>query len=87
LENASNEYLDEIILSQADHRRQKVAMLHILVWKKCKTEGRVVSNERFDERLRYLVDLGVLEAFGDISNWRFSEVLRTSDTTNRNLLE
>jgi hypothetical protein len=83
VENASNEYLDDVILSQAGYRQLKVAMLHVRVWDKCKAEGRIVSNEKFDERLRRLVDSGELEAFGDISNWRFSEVLRTQDTANR----
>ena len=77
MENASNEYLDDLILSQAGHRQLKVAMLHVRVWEKCKAEGRIVSNEKFNERLRHLVDSGELEAFGNISNWRFSEVLRT----------
>jgi hypothetical protein len=77
VENASNEYLDDLILSQAGHRQLKVAMLHVRVWEKCKAEGRIVSNEKFNERLRHLVDSGELEAFGNISNWRFSEVLRT----------
>jgi hypothetical protein len=77
VENASNEYLDDLILSQAGHRQLKVAMLHVRIWEKCKAEGRIVSNEKFNERLRHLVDSGELEAFGNISNWRFSEVLRT----------
>lgn len=77
MENASNEYLDDLILSQAGHRQLKVAMLHVRIWEKCKAEGRIVSNEKFNERLRHLVDSGELEAFGNISNWRFSEVLRT----------
>jgi len=83
VENASNEYLDDLILSQAGHRQLKVAMLHVRVGEKCKTDGRIVSNERFNERLRHLVESGALEAFGDILNWRFSEVLRTQDTTDR----
>jgi hypothetical protein len=83
MENASNQYLDNVILSQAGHRQLKVAMLHVRVWDKCKAEERIVSNEKFNERLRYLVDSGELRAFGDITNWRFSEVLRTQDTTNR----
>ena len=83
MENASNQYLDNVILSQAGHRQLKVAMLHVRVWDKCKAEDRIVSNENFDKRLRHLVDQGKLEAFGDITNWRFSEVLRAQDPTNR----
>jgi Protein of unknown function len=77
VENTSNEYLDDLILSQAGHRQLKVAMLHARILDNCKAEGRIVSNEKFNERLRHLVDSGELEAFGNISNWRFSEVLRT----------
>ena len=83
MDDASNEYLDDVILSQAGHRQLKVAMLHVRVWDKCNAEERIVSNVKFNERLRYLVDSGEFEAFGDITNWRFSEVLRTQDTTNR----
>jgi len=83
MENATDPYLDDVILSQAGHRQLKVAMLHVRVWDKCKAEERIVSNEKFNERLRHLVDSGELRAFGDITNWRFSEVLRTQDTTNR----
>ncbi len=74
VENATNEYLDALILSQAGRRQLKVAMLHVRVWEKCKAEGRIVSNEKFNERLRYLIDSDKLESFGDISKWRFSEV-------------
>jgi len=87
MEISADQYLDEVILSQASHRQLKVAMLHVRVWDKCKAEERTVSNEKFNERLRHLVDSGELEAFGNISNWQFSEVLRTQDTTNRKTAE
>jgi hypothetical protein len=83
MENTTDQYLDDVILSQAGHRQLKVAMLHVRVWDKCTAEERTVSSEKFNERLRHLVDAGELRAFGDIANWRFSEVLRTRDTTNR----
>jgi hypothetical protein len=87
VENASNEYLDDLILSQAGHRRLKVAMLHVRVGEKCKAEGRIVSKEKFNERLRYLIDSGELESFGDISNWRFSEVQLETQTAKRKTVE
>jgi hypothetical protein len=55
VENATDQYLDDVILSQAGHRQLKVAMLHVRVWDKCKDEERIVSNEKFNERLRHLV--------------------------------
>jgi hypothetical protein len=87
VENASNEYLDDLILSQAGHRQLKVAMLHVRVWEKCKAEGRIVSNENFSERLRHLVNSGELEAFGNISNWRFSEVRLKTQAAKRKTAE
>jgi len=81
MENATDQYLDDVILSQAGQRQLKVAMLHVRVWDKCKAEARTVSNEKFNERLRHLVASGELEAFGNIANWQFSEVLRTQETT------
>ena len=73
VENASDEYLDMLIRSQTD-RQRKVAMVFVLVSKLCEADGRIVSSGKFEERLRYLVDAGQLEAFGNISNPRFSEV-------------
>jgi hypothetical protein len=83
VKNASNEYLDKLILSQT-HRQQKVAMVFVLVRKRSQADGRIVSSDKFEKRLRYLVDSGELEAFGDISNPRFSEVrlrVQTEKTT------
>jgi hypothetical protein len=87
VENASNEYLDDLILSQAGHGQLKVAMLHVRVLEKCKAEGRIVSNEKFNERIRHLVVSGELEAFGNISNWRFSEVRLKTQATKRKTAE
>jgi hypothetical protein len=83
VKNASNEYLDKLILSQS-LRQQKVAMVFVLVRKRSQADGRIVSSDKFEKRLRYLVDSGELEAFGDISNPRFSEVrlrVQTEKTT------
>ena len=77
MENVSDEYLDDLILSKAGHRRLKVAMLLYRVAEHCKAEGRILKTEQFDERLRHLVDAGKFEAFRNILNWRFSEVIKT----------
>jgi hypothetical protein len=82
VENASNEYLDDLILSQSRHRELKVALIFGHVRQKCGAEGRIVSDEKLNERLRYLIDSGELEAFGDVSNWRFSEVRLKAQTKN-----
>jgi hypothetical protein len=62
-------------------------MLHVRVWEKCKAEGRIVSNEKINERLRHLVNSGELEAFGNISNWRFSEVRLKTQAAKRKTAE
>jgi hypothetical protein len=87
VENASNEYLDDLILSQASHRQLKVALIFGRVRQKCEVEGRIVSDEKLNERLRYLVDSGELESFGDISNWRFSEVQLKTQVQERKTAE
>jgi hypothetical protein len=87
VENASNEYLDELILSQAHRRQLKVALIFARVRQKCETEGRSVSDGKLNERLRYLVDSGEFESFGDISNWRFSEVRLKTQAAKRKTAE
>jgi hypothetical protein len=88
VENASSEYLDDLILSQSRHRRLKVALIFVRVMQKCEAEGRIVSGEKLNERLRHLVESDELEAFGDISNWRFSEVrLKTPEAAKRKTAE
>jgi hypothetical protein len=87
VENASNEYLDDLILSQARHWQLKVALIFARVRQKCETESRSVSDEKLNERLRYLVDSGELESFGDISNWRFSEVRLKTQAAKRKTAE
>ena len=82
MENASNEYLDGLILSQAGHRQLKVALIFARVRQKCEADGRIVSDEKLNERLGNLIDSGELESFGNISNWRFSEVQLKTQTEN-----
>jgi hypothetical protein len=87
VENASNEYLDDLILSQARHWQLKVALIFARVRQKCEVEDCLVSDEKLNERLRYLIDSGELQAFGDISNWRFSEVQLKTQTAKRKMAE
>jgi hypothetical protein len=87
VENASNEYLNDLILSQSRHWRLKVALIFVRVRQKCETESRSVSDEKLNERLRYLVDSGELESFGNISNWRFSEVRLKTQAAKRKTAE
>jgi hypothetical protein len=64
VENAPDEYLDKLILSHSRDRRRKVALVFVFVRERCEADGRIVSDDKLDERLRCLVDSGALEAFG-----------------------
>jgi Protein of unknown function len=62
---------DAMILSAASARWQKAARIITVV------SDRVADGLHFDavaERIHALVDEGKLEAKGDISRWRYSEV-------------
>jgi hypothetical protein len=62
---------DAMILSAASERWQKVARIIAVV------SERAANGKHFDAiatRIRALVDEGKLEAKGDLSRWRFSEV-------------
>jgi uncharacterized protein DUF3658 len=87
VENTSDEYLDKLILSRSSDRQLKVALIFVRVMQACQADGRAVSDDKFDERLRYLVDSGKLEAFGNIANWRFSEVRLKAPTDANSQLE
>ncbi|WDI93393.1 DUF3658 domain-containing protein [Xanthomonas campestris] len=72
--------MDKFILASIDSHWQKVALV----------VGRALANPHFafpevdddaslvGERVQALVALGQLEAHGDTSNWRFSEVRRVA---------
>jgi hypothetical protein len=45
VENASNEYIDDLILSQAGHRQLKVAMLHVRVLENAKPKGELLATK------------------------------------------
>jgi len=72
----TSEKLDELILSTASPRWQKVAMIIAAVAR----DERFLGTESEDQlaliadRMGHLVTEGRLAAQGDISNWRHSEV-------------
>ena len=66
-----NDPLDALILSSASERWQKVARIIAVV------SERVGDGTNFDAiaaRIRALVGDGELQAEGDLSRWRYSEV-------------
>jgi hypothetical protein len=73
-----NNVLDSLILSSASERWQKVARIIALV------SDRAGDGTNFDaiaERIRALVNEDQLEAKGDVSRWRFSEVRRPQSSS------
>jgi hypothetical protein len=66
--------LDSLILSSASNRWQKVAKIIALV---SEHQSNTADIAAVETRIRALVKDGKLEAKGDLSQWRFSEVRRT----------
>ena len=68
-----NETLDALILLLASERWQKVAKIITVVSDRA---GEGTKFDAIEARIRALVDDGKLQAKGDISRWRYSEVRR-----------
>ncbi len=66
--------LDARILLQARPQYLKVARVLGLVLHECDSKGIEVSNDKLQGRLDALIAAGTLEAAGNVSNWRHSEV-------------
>jgi len=64
--------LDSLILSSANDRWQKVAKVMALVSERHHN----TDFGAIETRIRTLVDGGKLEAKGNLSQWRFSEIRR-----------
>ena len=68
----SQREIDRLILSFAKVQWRKVAMIMGQVLGEC--EGRGADADSVAGRVRALVENGQLEAQGDLSGWRYSEV-------------
>lgn len=66
--------LSDTIISFVTDRQQKVAMLVGKVVREYEGRGRQVASTVVGARIAKLVKEGRLVGFGDISNWRFSEI-------------
>jgi len=66
--------IDNALLSNARLYWQKVAMVVALTMKSC--EGRIppVPDQFYGQRVRRLVENGMLESVGNLASMRFSEV-------------
>ncbi len=72
-----NDMLDAIILSSASERWQKVAKIIAVVSDRA---GDATNLDAIAGRIRILVGVGKLEAKGDLSRWRYSEVRRVQSS-------
>ena len=66
--------IDAIILSHAKPLLKKVAAIIGKVANECERQGTPVTYEEIAGRIEALVKAGQLEAAGDLSNWRRSDV-------------
>jgi tetratricopeptide (TPR) repeat protein len=75
LTSVSPDELDRLILSicSQEHSRKTVAVIG-KVLHECEDRKLAISDREIFDRLVQLVDSGVIESFGDLSNWRRSEV-------------
>jgi hypothetical protein len=73
-----NETLDALILSFARERWLKVARI---IGQVSERTGEETKLDAIAIRIRALVDDGRLEAKGDLSRWRYSEVRRVHSGT------
>ena len=71
--------IDAIILSQAKPLLKKVAMIVSKSADECERQGHPVAYEEVAARIEALVAAGQLEAVGNLSNWRRSEVRLPSE--------
>jgi Protein of unknown function len=71
---ASDQYIDGLILSAATTQWRKVALIVGKVLTVCRNNAAEASEHAIADRIRALVDEGKLEAQGNLSLWRHSEV-------------
>jgi len=79
---AMDDTWDAMILSAASERWQKVARIIAVVSERA---GNGKHFEAITARIRALVDDGKLEAKGDLSRWRYSEVRRPQSSSAESL--
>jgi hypothetical protein len=73
----SEKDVDEIIFSVLKPSWQKVALVVGLAQRRCGEVGLTIANEAIAARLQALAESGLIEGFGDLRQWRFSEVRLT----------
>jgi hypothetical protein len=76
---ASEEKVDQIILSVVAPHWHKMALI---IWKAVKQgqeRGLGITDEMFAARIHFLVEAGRIERQGDIRKWRHSEVRLTTE--------
>jgi hypothetical protein len=74
MSSISKEAIDGRILSFVRTNWLKVAMVISRVLLECRHEGNEINEHEVAERVVALVEIGKLEAQGNLSRWRHSEV-------------
>jgi hypothetical protein len=70
----SDQELDRLIMSLTPASWQKVAMILAKSLGRLESDRMRVSAERLAARIEFLVPAGRLEAQGNLSRWRYSEI-------------
>jgi hypothetical protein len=71
--------LDGIIFAQLKPRAQKVALVVGKATVRCQELGLPISSEMIAARLQALANSDLIEGYGDLRVWRFSEVCLPAD--------
>ena len=79
---SSDSLLDDLILGCAKPRWQKVAMVIAKTEEACRGQARDIDPEDIADRIVALVEAGRLEAQGNLTRWRYSEVRLAHDVAN-----
>jgi hypothetical protein len=74
MSTASDQHVDGLILSFARVQWKKVAMIIAEVSVECERNAADISLDAIADRIRHMVEEAKLEAQGNLSKWRHSEV-------------
>jgi len=72
--SVSEANVDRIIFAELQPRSRKVALIVGNAVSRCKEVGLPISSEMIGARLIALAEANQIEGFGDMREWRFSEV-------------
>ena len=74
MQSGSDDKLRTIILSVITQNWQKTAMVIMKAFQVCKAQQVPADEDRIAGHLEELIESGQVEAQGQLSNWRYSEL-------------